>query len=121
MIILMIMYYQIDGLNFERRDRDGRLGGDILVYISNQIPYKRRTDLEIGNGIETIWLKLVYPNIKPILVYSAYRPPSEITAALIPRLSCQGTLTLIMQYHPRSFGLTLWRSSISRGLSSKSI
>ena len=30
----------IDGFNFERRDRNGQLGGGILVYISNQIAYK---------------------------------------------------------------------------------
>ena len=64
----------IDGFNFERRDRDGGSGGGILVYVSNQISYKRRTDLEIG-GPETIWLEIMYPNTKSILVCSGYRPP----------------------------------------------
>ena len=69
----------IDGFNFERRDRDGGSGGGILVYVSNQISYKRRTDLEIG-GPETIWLEIMYPNTKSILVCSAYRPLPLLTA-----------------------------------------
>ena len=67
----------IDGFTFERRDRDdGRSGGGILVYVSNQISYKRRSDLETKNGPETIWLEIINPSSKSIFVCSAYRPPS---------------------------------------------
>ena len=36
----------IDGFVFERRDRVGKLGGGLLIYIANHIIYKRRNDLE---------------------------------------------------------------------------
>ena len=71
----------IDGFNFERRDRNnGKSGGGILVYISNNVSYKRRLDIENDNEIETIWLEIVNPNSKPILICSAYRPPSAPTS-----------------------------------------
>ena len=38
--------------------------------------YKRRTDIEIGD-IETIWVEVKFKNSKPILLCSAYRPPSS--------------------------------------------
>ena len=67
---------QIDGFSFERKDRDGKSGGGLLLYISNSINYKRRPDLEVGNNIESIWTEIAYQNSKPILVCTAYRPPS---------------------------------------------
>ena len=69
----------IDGFTFERRDRDdGRSGGGILMYISNQLSYKRRRDLEEGS-IESIWIELLVPGSKSILLCSAYHPPSAPT------------------------------------------
>ena len=70
----------IDSFIFERRDRDdGRSGGGILMYISNQLSYKRRRDLEEGS-IESIWIELFVPGSKSILLCSAYRPPSSPTS-----------------------------------------
>ncbi|XP_062601194.1 uncharacterized protein LOC134262888, partial [Saccostrea cucullata] len=65
----------IDGFEMERKDRILRAGGGIVVYISDNIRYKRRTDFEIGD-IETIWLELNSKNSKPVYYCSAYRPPS---------------------------------------------
>ena len=67
---------QIDGYTFERKDRDAKSGGGIILYLSNSINYKRRPDLEVGNNIESIWTEINYQNSKPILVCTAYRPPS---------------------------------------------
>ena len=53
----------IEGYNFERKDRGVGLGGGILIYISNQIQYKRRYDIE-KDEIETIWIEVLIPNSK---------------------------------------------------------
>ncbi|KAK3107876.1 hypothetical protein FSP39_024162 [Pinctada imbricata] len=69
----------IEGYDFERKDRDGKSGGGLLVYISKFVQYKRRRDFEQGH-IETIWLEVVIPNTKSIFLCSAYRPPSAPTS-----------------------------------------
>ena len=66
----------IKGYNMERRDRKDKKGGGILMYLSNEITYKRRDDLELGD-IESIWIEVKFKYSKPILVCSAYRPPSS--------------------------------------------
>ena len=84
----------VDGFNFERKDREGKSGGGILVYLSQSLNYKRRTDLE--GEIETIWLEISLPNSKPILYCSAYRPPSapvawvDLFTKQIEHASCSG-------------------------------
>ena len=57
-----------------RRDRSGDSHGGIVVYVKENIPCKRRNDLEL-NTMECIWLEL---NIKykNILVGTFYRPPN---------------------------------------------
>ena len=58
-----------------RRDRVGDSHGGIIVYVKNDIPCKRRQDLELFN-IECIWLELNIKNRK-LLVGTFYRPPSS--------------------------------------------
>ena len=49
----------IDGFNFERKDRDdGRSGGGVMLYITNEVSYKRRCDIE-GDQIESIWIEVI--------------------------------------------------------------
>ena len=38
-----------------RKDRSHN-GGGVMVYVSNVLKYKRRTDLETS-GVETIWIE----------------------------------------------------------------
>ena len=52
----------VDGFNTERKDREGKSGGCILVYLSQSLNYKRRTDLE--GEIEAIWLEISLPEIQ---------------------------------------------------------
>ena len=66
----------IDSFNFERRDRQQRKGGGVLVYIKSNIPYQRRFDLE-NNEIESIWIEIKYPACKPFLLNFVYRPPDS--------------------------------------------
>ncbi|KAK3084222.1 hypothetical protein FSP39_010249 [Pinctada imbricata] len=70
---------KLNGFNFERRDRVGKAGGGIVVYLSDLLNYKRRKDLE-SSDIETIWLEILIPNSKSFLYCSVYRPPSANTS-----------------------------------------
>ena len=57
-----------------RRDRVGDSHGGILVYVKNEIPCKRRVDLELLN-IECVWIEINIKNRK-ILIGTFYRPPN---------------------------------------------
>ena len=58
-----------------RRDREGDSHGGILVYIKNDIPCKRRQDLELLN-IECLWVEINIKS-KKMLVGTFYRPPNS--------------------------------------------
>lgn len=60
-----------------RRDRTGRLGGGVAVYVRETFPCKRRTDLEIG-GLEAVWVEILVRS-KKILLGGFYRPPDSNT------------------------------------------
>ena len=64
----------INNFSFERKDRVGKKGGGILIYIASKVPYIRRLDLE-HNDIESICIQITYPNVKPFLLNFVYRPP----------------------------------------------
>ena len=57
-----------------RKDRQDHYGG-VIVYVKQNIPCKRRHDLEI-NGIECIWLELKLKS-KTVLFSVIYRPPNS--------------------------------------------
>ena len=58
---------KIDSYSFERKDRKGKNGGGLIVYLSNNVIYKRRHDLEI-NEIESLWLEVSIGKSKPVLL-----------------------------------------------------
>ena len=72
----------MNGYRFERKDRREcnpvslNKGGGILIYISNNLNYSRRNDLE-SHEIESVWLEIELKNSKPFLICSFYRPPSS--------------------------------------------
>ena len=63
-----------------RRDRIGDSYGGITVYVKNDIPSKRRNDLELMS-IECLWLEINIRNRK-ILVGTFYRPPNSTPQVL---------------------------------------
>ena len=63
----------IDGYKLERVDRNRR-GGGVGVYLADHLMYSRRFDFE-SREIETLWIELKFPNTKPILIGTYYRPP----------------------------------------------
>ena len=59
----------------ERKDRVGDNRGGVLLYVKENIHYKRRLDLEIRD-IESIWIELAN-KYKRILFGLFYRPPNS--------------------------------------------
>jgi len=58
-----------------RRDR-ARHGGGVCVYIRSDIAFNERLDLQ-NEIIETLWIDLLLPKTKPILIGTCYRPPNQ--------------------------------------------
>ena len=75
MIKSIAIYYKFTGFH-SKENRDGKSRGVLLLYISNSINYKRRPDLEVRDNNESVWTEITYQNSKPMLVCTAYRPPS---------------------------------------------
>ena len=59
----------------ERKDRVGDCHGGVILYVKDNLYYKRRVDLEIA-GVENIWIELA-ENHTRILFGVFYRPPSS--------------------------------------------
>ena len=65
----------IPGFNVVRRDRN-RNGGGVALFISDSVAFNQRPDLSV-DGLEAIWIELLLPQTKGILVCSVYRPPND--------------------------------------------
>ena len=65
--------FSIDGYVAVNKPRN-RHGGGVLVYVKNNVSFKRRLDLEVDD-LECIWLQLTFGK-QVILLCSMYRPPS---------------------------------------------
>lgn len=66
---------EIPGYSIFISDRDHR-GGGVVFYILSHICVKTRDDL-IFKSVESIWLQVHLPNVKPLLFGCCYRPPSS--------------------------------------------
>ena len=64
----------IDNYHLIRYDRDRR-GGGVAYYVKNNICYTVKNG--ISNGIENIFLDLLFPKTKPISIGIIYKPPNE--------------------------------------------
>jgi hypothetical protein len=69
--------YTLPTYSIEIRNRNtkGR-GGGLLVYVKNDVTYKRCLDLELVE-LEVIWLQISRHGSKPFLVCFIYRPPAN--------------------------------------------
>ena len=63
---------------FLRKDRGctiNKTGGGVILYYRESINCRRKRELEISN-IETLWSEINFPNSKPFLLCTLYRPPN---------------------------------------------
>ena len=68
----------IADFDFLRKDRGcttDKSGGGVILYFRNTINCIRKEELEISN-IETLWSEVTFPNSKPFLLCTVYRPPT---------------------------------------------
>ena len=68
--------FQIPGFSFLSRSRPTGKGGGVCMYLSNNICFIRRNDLELSD-IENIWIEITCKFAKNFLVCCLYRPPSS--------------------------------------------
>lgn len=68
--------FSVPGFSIYRRDRNGRTGGGVLIYVNNALNHRRRTDLE-DSELEVIWLDVCpFKSKRSLLFAGVYRPPS---------------------------------------------
>ena len=67
----------IEGFTMVRADRPGGKGGGIIVYVRDAFEFVRRSDIDCL-GIETIWIELIVPYTRNVLLGFVYRPPSSL-------------------------------------------
>ena len=66
---------KIEGYNILRRDRETHAGG-VCMYIRSDLVYNPREDLQNDN-LEDLWIELLLPKTKPILIGTCYRAPKN--------------------------------------------
>jgi len=68
--------FNIPGFDFTQKRRQSGKGGGVGVYISENIKWKRREDLE-NELLENIWIEICPEKAKHFLVCCMYRPPDQ--------------------------------------------
>jgi len=66
---------KIEGYTVLRADRN-REGGGVCLYIKNNLAFNCRPDLNDEN-VEALWIELLLPRTKPIIIGVCYRPPKD--------------------------------------------
>ena len=59
-----------------RKDREGRLGGGVAVYINSDFHMRHRQDLDV-RGLECLWTEVSMSKNRTILIGTFYRPPDS--------------------------------------------
>ena len=68
--------YNIPGYKFLKVNRENGGGGGVAMYISENISFIRRKDLET-NLTESLWIEIVQSKAKNLLVGCIYKPPES--------------------------------------------
>lgn len=66
---------ELPGYVLHRKDRVGKTGGGLAVYVADHLVVVRRKDLEVDT-METLWLEVKPKGSKSFLVCNVYRPPN---------------------------------------------
>ena len=67
---------KIDGYKIVRKDRCSGQGGGVCLYIRNDLAFNIIDELETGIT-ESIWINILLPRSKPIVLGVLYRPPKN--------------------------------------------
>jgi len=69
------LHVSILNYNIHRRDRN-RHCGSVCLYIRSDISFNTREDLQ-HQDLDSLWMELLLPIAKPILLAAIYRPPKQ--------------------------------------------
>ena len=83
----------VDNYTVVRRDRN-RNGGGVCIYVRSDIVFNIRSDLD-HEHIEAVWLDILLPKSKPILVGACYRPPDQNDFYKILEEVCANTVDFV--------------------------
>ena len=68
----------LNGYNFISKNRNGKLGGGVGIFVCSSLNYIVRNDLcRMSDFIECIFIEIVRSDKKNIIIGSVYRPPSK--------------------------------------------
>ena len=69
----------IDGYSFVHKSRENRSGGGVGLYVSSNLNFKFRCDLDFSlpNVAESLFIEIVKPQGKNIVAGVIYRPPNQ--------------------------------------------
>ena len=69
----------IDGYDFVYKNRSSKSGGGVGLYVSNNLNFKIRDDISgLNDGVmETLFIEIIRPHGKNIIIGAIYRPPSQ--------------------------------------------
>ena len=70
--------FKLDSYDFFKVNRTSRNGGGVGIYISKNMNFKLRRDLNINdeNIMESVCVEIITPNKKNIVIGVIYRPPT---------------------------------------------
>ena len=71
----------LPGFNTSRRDRNGKIGGGVLIAVKERLQATRRCDLE-RDGAEFVVVQLNKVNNSSLILYTYYRPPRACSDSL---------------------------------------
>ena len=73
--LVMDSEIEVSGYVVQRKDRE-RSGGGVCMYIRSGLAFNPHTELSTDQ-LETLWIKIILPKTKPVLVCVCYRTPHQ--------------------------------------------
>ena len=79
----------ITGYNFVSNHRKSKSGGGVGIYLQNDLEYKLRPDCNLSDPevIETLFVEIIIPHGKNIIVGTVYRPPNRNIAMYLEKFN----------------------------------
>ncbi len=71
----------LPGFNIFRKDRNGKIGGGVLIAVKEGLQATRRCDLE-RDGAELVVVQINKVNNSSVILYTYYRPPQTYSDSL---------------------------------------
>ena len=109
--------FNLNNYNFVCSNRANRKGGGVGFYISNNLNYKLRTDLNIYEEgiIESLFIEIISTTSKNIILGNIYRPPSgnfEIFENKLNEILANVDKTKKISYLTGDFNIDLLKSDV---------